>query len=338
MISPVADASVYTDVSGLAALKREARAQDPNAVREVAKQFESVFAKMVLSSMRQASSSFGDDLFGSDQQKFYQGMFDDQLAVELTKGRGLGLADMLVQQLTRAGLVPAEAASGADASKAVSGANGSNASGGTASGAADVAGKKGGLPFSAPDSAGMKRGVPITGTSGAKSPEDFVRELWPCAEAAGKELGVDPRHLLAQAALETGWGKSLPCDANGKTSFNLFGIKAGDSWNGDSVSVRTLEFEGGVPMPKMAKFRSYDSAADSFRDYVALLRDNPRYAEALNTGSDTNAFANALQRGGYATDPAYAQKISAISQNLRISETSLKSSTDAPMTPPIASF
>jgi peptidoglycan hydrolase FlgJ len=367
MTSPVADASVYTDPSGLAALKRDARAQDPNAVREVAKQFESIFAKMVLSSMRQASSSFGDDLFGSDQQKFYQGMFDDQLAVELTKGRGLGLADMLVQQLTRAGMVPADAAGGAGGANAVRGANASSAantanaastSSGPASGAADVAGKKGGLPFSAPVSAGMKRSFPIAAASGAKStlhvdsssstasdasasrisPEQFVKELWPCAEEAGKELGVDPRHLIAQAALETGWGKSLPCDTNGNTSFNLFGIKAGDSWSGDSVSVRTLEFEGGVPMPKMAKFRSYESAAESFRDYVALLRDNPRYAEALNTGSDTTAFANALQRGGYATDPAYAQKISTISQNLRISETSLKSSAEAPMTPLIATF
>ncbi len=347
MTSPVADASVYTDPSGLAALKRDARAQDPNAVREVAKQFESIFAKMVLSSMRQASSSFGDDLFGSDQQKFYQGMFDDQLAVELTKGRGLGLADMLVQQLTRAGMVPADAANGA------TGSNTANSAKGTLPGAADVAGKKGGLPFSAPESAGTKRALPITGNSGAKSdssssaarkgtspvsPEQFVNELWPCAEEAGKELGIDPRHLLAQAALETGWGKSLPCDANGKTSFNLFGIKAGDSWSGDSVSVRTLEFEGGVPIPRTAKFRSYDSAAESFRDYVALLRDNPRYAEALNTGSDTTAFANALQRGGYATDPAYAQKISAISQNLRISETSLKSPGQAPMTPLTATF
>src|SRR5262249_25596872 len=95
-------------------------------------------------------------------------------------------------------------------------------------------------------------------TSGAlaafnpSSPDDFVRELWPCADAAGKELGVDPRHLLAQAALETGWGKSLPCDAQGNTSFNLFGIKAGGDWSGNSVSVRTLEFEGGVPVPKQA--------------------------------------------------------------------------------------
>jgi peptidoglycan hydrolase FlgJ len=296
MTSPVADASVYTDVSGLAALKRDARAQDPNAVREVAKQFESIFAKMVLSSMRQASSSFGDDLFGSDQQKFYQGMFDDQLAVELTKGRGLGLAEMLVQQLTRAGLVPADTASAA---------KGTHASAGAVSGAAQNTAKG--------------------------SPEQFVKELWPCAEEAGKELGVDPRHLLAQAALETGWGKSLPCDANGKTSFNLFGIKAGDSWSGDSVSVRTLEFEGGVPMPKVAKFRSYDSAADSFRDYVAVLRDNPRYASALNTGNDAKAFATALQQGGYATDPAYAQKILSIAQNLPVSGPGLKSDDGAPI-------
>src|SRR5215470_810760 len=103
MTTPVTDASVYSDLAGLAALKRDARAQDPSALRAVAKQFESIFAKMMLTSMRKAS--FGDPLLGSDQQDFYQGMFDDQLSVDLTKGRGLGLADMLVQQLTRSGLV-----------------------------------------------------------------------------------------------------------------------------------------------------------------------------------------------------------------------------------------
>ena len=148
------------------------------------------------------------------------------------------------------------------------------------------------------------------------SPEEFVQQLWPCAEEAGRELGIDPKHLLAQAALETGWGKSLPCDANGNPSYNFFGIKAGGDWQGGSVSVKTLEFEGGVPVPRQAKFRSYDSAADSFRDYVSVLRDNPRYAAALNTGSDAKAFATALQKGGYATDPAYAQKIASIAQNL----------------------
>jgi len=172
----------------------------------------------------------------------------------------------------------------------------------------------------------------------AGSPEEFVQQLWPCAQEAGKALGVDPKHLLAQAALETGWGKSLPCDTDGTTSFNFFGIKAGTSWQGDSVSVKTLEFEGGVPVPKQAKFRSYDSAADGFRDYVEVLRNNPRYADALNTGGDAKAFASALQRGGYATDPRYAMKIETIVQNLPISETALKSSLDAPMTSPMDVF
>lgn len=166
----------------------------------------------------------------------------------------------------------------------------------------------------------------------AGSPEAFVQQLWPCAKEAGEALGIDPRHLLAQAALETGWGKSLPCDADGTPSFNFFGIKAGATWQGDSVSARTLEFEGGVPIPQKAKFRAYNSPAESFRDYVEVLRNNPRYAEALNTGSDAKAFASALQRGGYATDPRYAMKIETIAQNLPFYETALKSPTDAPMT------
>jgi flagellar protein FlgJ len=323
MTSPLADASltansptVYTDISGLSALKRDAAAQSPETVRKVAQQFESIFAKMVLSSMRQAN--FGDSLFGSDQQQFYQGMFDDQLAVELTKGKGLGLADMLVQQLTRAGLVK-----GADGATGTCGA-------GTTAGSARV---PAGGPFAAPSTSLV---APSTSRWQAGSPEEFVQQLWPCAEEAGKALGIDPKHLLAQAALETGWGKSLPCDPNGTPSFNFFGIKAGTTWQGDSVSVKTLEFEGGVPVPRQAKFRSYDSAADIFRDYVEVLRTNPRFAEALNTGSDAKAFANALQKGGYATDPRYAMKIETIAQNLGarapISETALKSRDEPPMT------
>jgi peptidoglycan hydrolase FlgJ len=367
MTTPVADASVYADLAGLAALKRDARAQDPSALRAVAKQFESIFAKMMLTSMRKAS--FGDPLLGSDQQDFYQGMFDDQLSMELTKGRGLGLADLLVQQLTRAGLAGRATDTAAEATKpgapklttALS-APTAPAKVETTSAAIDfrAAGVRGELlrfegtglaevpGLDALDATTAFIGrmqvatAPAAGTSAPSattnawrpaSPEDFVRELWPCAEAAGKELGVDPRHLLAQAALETGWGKYLPCDTRGNTSFNLFGIKAGGDWAGNSVSVRTLEFEGGVPVPRQARFRAYDSAADSFRDYVAVLRDNPRYAAALNTGSDTKAFATALQRGGYATDPGYAQKIAAIAQNLAGSVIGLKSSGAPPINP-----
>jgi flagellar protein FlgJ len=163
------------------------------------------------------------------------------------------------------------------------------------------------------------------------TPEDFIQQLWPCAEAAGRELGIAPTHLLAQAALETGWGKSLPCDANGNPSFNFFGIKAGTAWTGGTVATKTLEFQGGVPTPQVARFRAYGSAQDSFNDYVALLRDNPRYAAALNTGNDAKAFATALQRGGYATDPAYAQKIASIAQNLANSANGLKSAATQPI-------
>lgn len=327
MTLPLVDASLnanspsaYTDLSGLSALKREAKAQSPETVRKVAQQFESIFAKMVLSSMRQAT--FGDSLFGSDQQQFYQGMFDDQLAVELTKGKGLGLADMLVQQLTRAGLVKGDSASAADGAGAAADSPSQNDTVRTAPG-------------------GMaKSSDSITWQSG--SPEEFVQQLWPCAQEAGAALGIDPKHLLAQAALETGWGKALPCGVDGTPSFNFFGIKAGGSWQKDSVSARTLEFEGGVPVPQSAKFRAYDSPAESFRDYVEVLRNNPRYADALNTGSDAKAFANALQRGGYATDPRYAMKLMSIAQNLAahapVSGTALKSSIGAPMTSPTDVF
>jgi flagellar protein FlgJ len=368
MPGPVKDAAVYSDLSSLAALKRSATASDPNALRQVARQFESVFAKMMLTSMRQASSSFGDSIFGSDQTQFYQGMFDDQLSVELTKGKGLGLADMLVRQLQKVtgatdavkpGDASASDAKGSDTLKL--GARHDDAQ--SANLKMPVRGSASMLPLRSAQPAAAQSAASATAPTGdaladatqfvqsmlagnaranadspspsafrtPTSPEDFVQQLWPCAEAAGRELGVDPTHLLAQAALETGWGKSLPCDASGNPSFNFFGIKAGADWTGDTVAQRTLEFQGGVPVPQVAQFRAYDSAQASFRDYVALLRDNPRYSAALNTGNDAKAFATALQRGGYATDPAYAQKIASIAQNLANSVPALKSSGTQPI-------
>jgi flagellar protein FlgJ len=271
-------------------------------------------------------------MLGSDQQDFYRDMFDDQFAVEMSKGRGLGLADMLVQQLTRAGLAPPTAAAAVDPKAAPMKPNSllnpySPTSSTTPKQALEMVGKIAvdatGSPTDATSGAATTS-LPTTDDFGG-SPEMFVRGLWPVAEAAGRELGVDPRHILAQAALETGWGRSVPSDATGQSSNNFFGIKAGSSWNGATVSVRTLEFEGGLPVSKRAQFRSYDSAQAGFRDYVALLKNNPRYAAALNTGTNTHAFARALQSGGYATDPAYAAKVATIAQNLPTSHTSLKS-------------
>jgi flagellar protein FlgJ len=268
--------SFFADFQGLASLKNDAKAQAPTALKEAARQFESLFTQMLLKSMREANKSFGEDsLFGSDQGDMYQDMFDDQIAMQLSKGKGLGLADMLVRQL-QGGLQGTEKSSA-----------------------------------SAPSEPSAIR-HPLSA-----SKEDFLRQLRPHAERAARELGVDPNALLAQAALETGWGRSVPCNAQGGCSFNLFGIKAGSQWSGATVNVPTLEFEAGIPVRKVERFRAYDSLADSFRDYAALIRDSSRYANARGAGDDVEAFATALQQGGYATDPHYAQKIAAVASEVR---------------------
>jgi len=177
----------------------------------------------------------------------------------------------------------------------------------------------------------------VSGTSAVKptaeaTPEEreqFISELLPHANEAARELGVDPRALIAQAALETGWGRSQP----GGDSHNLFGIKAGANWNGASVQANTQEFDSGVASRVDASFRAYGSPRESVEDYVRLIRDNPRYASAMNTGSDVQAFANALQRGGYATDPDYARKLAAVAAEVgqRIAANPFKSDSAAPI-------
>jgi flagellar protein FlgJ len=150
-----------------------------------------------------------------------------------------------------------------------------------------------------------------------QSKEDFVRMMWPHAQRAGNALGVDPSALVAQAALETGWGRAVPSHASGSSSFNLFGMKAGSSWNGATTQVPTLEFEDGVPVRKVERFRAYSSPADSFNDYARLIGGNPRYENARGAGGDVATFASALQEGGYATDPNYARKVVAVADEVR---------------------
>jgi flagellar protein FlgJ len=276
-------ADTYTDFSGLQALKRAAAKNDPSAVRKVAQQFESMFTRMMLKSMRDAVGT--DPIFGSDQEKMYQGMYDDQLALQLSKGRGLGLADMLVRQLQRLGA--------AGASPAVSSAPGTS-------------GAAGSNPAKAAPPA-----------ASAATQQNFIQGLLPQAQQAGQQLGVDPSNLIAQAALETNWGRSLPHDSSGHSSNNLFGVKATGSWDGASVQAVTGEAAAdGTATSVVAPFRSYADATQSFQDYVSLLRNNPRYAAALNTGGDARAFATGLQRGGYATDPDYVRKVSAVASNI----------------------
>lgn len=141
------------------------------------------------------------------------------------------------------------------------------------------------------------------------SPERFVEQLYPHAEKAAEQLGVNPQVLLAQAALETGWGEKLIRKQDGASSFNLFNIKAGKHWDGDYVTVPTLEYRDGIAVKEHAAFRSYSTPQESFADYVQLINQNPRYKRAMQHADDPKRYVRELGRAGYATDPQYAEKI-----------------------------
>jgi flagellar protein FlgJ len=284
MALPTVSPSFYADFRGLERLRASAGRQDPAALREAARQFEGLFTAMMLKSMRE--SSLGGGLGDSQETQTYQEMYDQQLALQMAHGKGLGLAEMLMQQLTRAN------AAQAAANPAASGATGAAA---TTAPSAPAAGE----------------------TISSAQRVDFVRSLEPLAQSAGNSLGVAPDTLIAQAALETGWGRNVPADSNGRSSSNLFGVKAGDSWRGAAVQASTTEYDQGRPGTTRAAFRSYGDAAQSVGDYVSLLRTSPRYASALGAGTDVHAFASGLQRGGYATDPDYVNKLVATVATLR---------------------
>jgi len=274
-------AGVYGDFSGLEKLKSAVRQQDPGALRQVAQQFESLFAKMMLKSMRKAIGK--DPIFGSDQAEMYQGMFDDQLSLELTRGHGLGLADMLMRQLRGAG----QASAAAPATR----------------------------PAAAAAPVTPRTASSVTPATSAERAQ-FVRTLWPEAQAAAQQLGVHPVSLVAQAALESNWGRSMPKAAGGASSNNLFGVKVTGGWGGQAVTAATREFQGGVMASVHGAFRAYPDSQAALQDYVATLKGNPRYSAALGAGSDVGAFAGALQKGGYATDPNYAAKVTSVAQQV----------------------
>lgn len=282
---------------------------DRSRLEHAAQQLESQFAQMLVKSMR--SASFGDPLMGDNST--YRDMYDQQLSRELAKGRGLGLAPMIVKQLERSmgvtgtdtvaptGNLPLDpAASASPMSLTLT----PSSDGVSLPGVAAPA-----LPRVETPQAECDPDAPLD----CSSPEAFVRSVWPHAQRTAQELGVSPKALVAQAALETGWGRRLANREGGATSQNLFGIKAGSRWNGERVNASTHEYVGGQRVSERADFRAYGSVGESFDDYARLL-DNPRYAQARAAGHDTRRFAQALQNAGYATDPAYAAKINAIAE------------------------
>lgn len=302
--SAAQNVNTWTDLSGFNALRQSAQADAKSALPVVAKQFESIFTQMVLKSMRDAN--FGDPNFDSQAGDSWQGLADHQLAVTLSnQGHGLGIAEMLVRQLGgKDAATPAAAGQGGD----------------------DWKSRLGSVARAVGSSVqAVSHFIP-------GDPADFVTKMAPFAQKAAEKLGVSVRAVLAQAALETQWGKHMPQHGDGTPSYNLFGMKAGSSWDGERVSVPTLEVEGGVSVRKRAAFRAYESPAQSFDDYARLLGDNPRYAQALGKGDDVAGFARGLVQGGYATDPSYAHKIAAIANSpaMRQALDALKNGAGAP--------
>lgn len=293
-------ADVYTDFKGLAELRLNGQANPEETLRTAGRQFEAMFIQMMLKSMRDASP--GDSLMGSGGQDMYQDMFDKQMSLTLSAKGALGLGEAMVRQMQQAQAapknIPDAAAAGMPLRPSV------------------PAGEALPLPTRAVPAAAAPAGPRAAAShesqSGFKTPEEFVAALWPAAQASAHELGVDPRVLIAQAALETGWGRSVLQQGDGRSSHNLFNIKAGESWEGGRVNVATLEYRDGVAMKERANFRVYDSFKDSFADYVELIKSQPRYRDALANAGDPRQFVNELQRAGYATDPRYAEKIDAI--------------------------
>ncbi|MEX2475155.1 flagellar assembly peptidoglycan hydrolase FlgJ [Marinobacter sp.] len=316
--SSVQKAGIYTDFSGLNDLKTQARTDKKAALEEVARQFESLFLGEMLKSMRKAGDVFAQDNYlNSNESEQYRDMFDNQLSLSMSQNRGTGLAEALVRQLSRQ--IP-----------------GMNEEGDKLSGhKASLADYERTVPAlstqlpeqveeverMAPEEAGIDAkttSAPSLAEGAAalparfSSPEEFVQTLLPMAERVAGESGISPRLMVAQAALETGWGKHMIEGEKGVPSHNLFGIKADHRWQGDAVDITTTEYREGLPMTERAAFRSYPDYESSFRDYVSFLESNPRYRDVLASADQPEVFARKLQDAGYATDPEYGEKIQRI--------------------------
>lgn len=274
-IPSISSNSLAADARSLDTLKLAAGSNDPKAAREAAKQFESLFMRELIKSMREATMKSG--LMDSDGEKLGTDLMDQQFAVQLAGMPG-GLTDAITRQLTL-----------------------------QMTGAAQT-----GTPT-----------VSLPGASSAVKPNasqgGFVSQHTGAAERVAQATGIPASFMIGQAGHETGWGRSEIRNADGSNSFNLFGIKAGAGWTGKVAEITTTEYVDGEARKVTAKFRAYNSFEDSFRDYARLISESPRYAQARASTGSAGAYASELQRAGYATDPAYAAKLSrAINTTLQI--------------------
>ncbi|MGS0893075.1 flagellar assembly peptidoglycan hydrolase FlgJ [Burkholderia stagnalis] len=302
------------DVQGFDALRAQARQSPQAGAKAVAGQFDAMFTQMMLKSMRDATPDGG--LFDSHTSKLYTSMLDQQLAQQMST-RGIGVADALMKQLLRNAGQGAGADTAADVGAGAGGGEGGLAAmNAMARAYANAAGNNGGLAGTRGYSAGSALTPPLKGASGAPDADAFVDRLAAPARAASATTGIPARFIVGQAALESGWGKREIRAADGSTSYNVFGIKAGKSWTGRTVSALTTEYVDGAPRRVVAKFRAYDSYEHAMTDYANLLKNNPRYAGVLSASRSVEGFAHGMQKAGYATDPNYAKKLISIMRQI----------------------
>jgi flagellar protein FlgJ len=321
--------SLAIDAKGLSSLKRSARDQSPEAIRGVAKQFEAIFLGMMLKSMRDAMPSNGP--LDNEQSRTFTTMLDQQLTQNLV-GKGVGLSEMLVKQLTKLQVGVSDQNAIQNNATGLQSANSST----VANSASMITRGFSGTPSELmPIFSGqmLSRSLakisnytqtqhfkvdPRTWSkdssngSGGNHISEFASRMMPFAEKVSARTGIPAIFMVAQAALESGWGRSELKFQNGAPSYNLFGIKASGNWTGRTVDAMTTEFIDGEYVKRVEKFRAYDSYADSFKDFTDLMRNNARYSNVLRHLHDPISYSQAMGKSGYATDPHYGAKLQSV--------------------------
>ena len=323
MTTKITDASNFLDVNGLNDIRLQSKQGDQaskkEALQQAAKQFEAIFMQMLMKSMRSAQDVLeSDSPFNSESTKFYRDMHDQQLAVELSDNGSLGLSDLIVRQLggdsdnftprtilRSDGKLSTENAT-LNVPSLASGDGSLNNSSKQNTDTQVSNNRQVDIPYSLNQSQ-----LPIKAKVEPifAQPQDFVSALIEPAKQVEQHLKVPYEVVIAQAALETGWGKKIIQTQQGQSSNNLFNIKADSRWQGDKTSKETLEFEQGNMVKKKEPFRVYESLNESINDYIQFLSNGERYQSALKQAGNVEQFLQGLQSAGYATDPNYATKI-----------------------------
>ncbi len=302
------------DMQGFNSLRQTVKNSPQQGAWIAAKQFDAVFTQMMLKSMRDATPQ--DGILDSNQTKTFTDMLDQQLSEQLSS-KGIGLADKMYAQLMRGqGSASLSGAAGGTPQTGAAAAGAGDAMRAYANSAADgsLAGTK---AFSSSDEDSGDQQLVHSASTASASAAEFVNKLAASAQAASATTGIPARYILSQAALESGWGKREIKRADGSTTHNIFGVKAGKDWTGPTVMARTTEYVNGVAQDVVQRFRAYSSYDDAVKDYASMLTSNPRFQGVIHQAAqDPASFAHGMQNAGYATDPQYANKLMSIMRQM----------------------